>query len=109
MRTLRLLALAVIALPSLAHTQSRVPSIDDLINLRTLAGSRISPDGKWVAYGVNEADWTQDVYVTQLWVVNVASGERRQLSVVTGQPLDLVHEHARGEPVAALRDPAGRR
>ncbi len=61
-------------------TSGRVPTIDDLLNMKTLAGSRISPDGQWVAYGVSETDWTQDAYITQVWVVNVSTGERRQLT-----------------------------
>jgi len=79
MKTLRLF-LATLAAPACLLAQARVPGIDDLINLKTLAGARISPDGRWVAYGVSETDWAQDAYVTQLWVVNVASAERRQLT-----------------------------
>jgi dipeptidyl aminopeptidase/acylaminoacyl peptidase len=73
-------SLALCALSSAAIAQGKVPTIDDLITMKTLAGSRISPDGKWVAYGVSETDWTQDSYITQLWVANVATGERRQIT-----------------------------
>ena len=77
----RFLAVVSVALSATAAAQSsRVPSIDDLLNMKTLAGSRISPDGKWVAYGVGETDWTADAFITQLWVANVATGERRQLT-----------------------------
>jgi dipeptidyl aminopeptidase/acylaminoacyl peptidase len=79
MKTL-LLAAALVLAPALAAAQSRVPDIDALINLRTLAGSRVSPDGRWVAYGAGETDWAQDAFITQLWVANVATGERRQLT-----------------------------
>jgi dipeptidyl aminopeptidase/acylaminoacyl peptidase len=78
MRT-ALLAL-MFAVPVFAQSGSKVPTVDDLINMKTLAGSRISPDGKWVAYGVSETDWSQDSYITQVWVANVATGERRQLT-----------------------------
>lgn len=77
----KLLLIGALALTSsVAAAQTRVPSIDDLLNMKTLAGSRISPDGKWVAFGVGETDWTADLFLTQLWVANVATGERRQLT-----------------------------
>lgn len=84
----RRVVLAVFAFVTLASVPAaaqspaggRVPTIDDLLDLRTLAGSRISPDGRWVAYGAGETDWTQDAFITQLWVANVSSGERRQLT-----------------------------
>ena len=60
--------------------QNRVPSIDDLLNIKTLNGSRISPDGKWVAYSVTETDWKQDAYVGQIWLVNTSGGKPFQLT-----------------------------
>jgi len=73
-------ALLVALTAASAAAQSKVPSIDDLLNLRTVGGQRISPDGKWVAYTTGETDWTADAFITQVWVVNLASGERRQLT-----------------------------
>ena len=65
-------ALPVVLLLAFGFIQSppapRVPGIDDLLNLQTVAGVRISPDGKWVAYGVTSADFDQDAFVTQIWV-----------------------------------------
>ena len=51
-----------------------VPTIDDLLNLQTVAGARISPDGKWVAYGVVSTDFDQDAFVTQIWVAPTEGG-----------------------------------
>ena len=58
----------------------RAPTVDDLLGMATLGGANVSPDGKWVAYGVTTADLKQNAYVTRLWVVDVASGARRQLT-----------------------------
>lgn len=63
-----------------AIAQPKVPTVDDLINVRSIGGSRISPDGKWVAYTVTEADWKQDAFVTQIWLVNTSGGEPFQLT-----------------------------
>jgi dipeptidyl aminopeptidase/acylaminoacyl peptidase len=60
--------------------QPRIPTVDDLLSLESAGGSQLSPDGAWVAYTVTTTDWKADAFVGQLWVVNVASGERRQLT-----------------------------
>ena len=41
---------------------------------------QISPDGKWVVYGVTEADFEQDAFVTQLWAVPTSGGTPVQLT-----------------------------
>ncbi len=69
-----------ISLSLLAHAQRRTPSVDDLINVKSLGGAQISPDGRWVAYTVNETDWKQDAFVTHVWLVNTATGKNVQLT-----------------------------
>ena len=69
-------------LPALAGEQTgrRVPTIDDLLLVKSAGGATISPDGKWVAYTVTETDFKQDAYVTQIWLADVASGSLFQLT-----------------------------
>ncbi len=57
-----------------------VPTVDDLINVKSIGGAQISPDGKFVAYTVSETDWKQDAYVTHIWLANVATGKALQLT-----------------------------
>ncbi len=75
-------SLAVLfASPALAAGNGRrVPSVDDLLGVRTLAGTQISPDGRHVVFGVGQADFKQDAFVTQLWLVPTAGGEPLQLT-----------------------------
>jgi dipeptidyl aminopeptidase/acylaminoacyl peptidase len=63
-----------------ADPERRVPTVDDLLAIKTLGGARISPDGKWVAYGVNHADFKQDAFVSHLWLADTATGKSRQLT-----------------------------
>lgn len=63
-----------------ANAQRRIPTVDDLINVKTAGGAQISPDGKFVAYTVGETDWKQDAFVTQLWLADVATGKTLQLT-----------------------------
>jgi dipeptidyl aminopeptidase/acylaminoacyl peptidase len=59
---------------------TRPPTIDDLLMLKSAGGTQISPDGKWVAYAVTETDFKQDAYVTHLWLANTASGKTFQVT-----------------------------
>ena len=63
-----------------ADAQKRIPAVDDLINVKSLSGAQISPDGKWVVYSVDETDWKQDAYITHLWLANAATGRTLQLT-----------------------------
>ena len=65
--------LCVIAFASavLASDTPRVPTIDDLLAVKSLGGAQISPDGKWIAYTVLNSDFKQDAFVTQIWLVEV--------------------------------------
>ncbi len=57
-----------------------VPTIDDLLNLKRLTGAVISPDGRFVAYGVTETDWDQDASIRHLWIAETATGRTWQLT-----------------------------
>jgi dipeptidyl aminopeptidase/acylaminoacyl peptidase len=63
-----------------AETAKRVPTIEDLMALKSAGAARISPDGTRVAYTVTETDMDQDAYVTQVWLADVASGKAIQLT-----------------------------
>ena len=85
-----LVALACFVSPGLAEDKPRVPTIDDLLNIDSLGGARISPNGKWVAYLVTHTNFKQDAFVTHLWIVEPASGRKFQLTrgdKSTGDPI----------------------
>jgi dipeptidyl aminopeptidase/acylaminoacyl peptidase len=63
-----------------ADDQRRVPTIDDLLTLKTVGGTQISPDGKWIAYTISNGDFKQDAFVTQIWLVEMGSGRKFQLT-----------------------------
>src|SRR5689334_20679537 len=77
-KALPLLALMLFVSSGLA--QSHVPTIDDLLTLKSIGGAQISPDGKWVAYTVSNTDFKQDAFVTQIWIVNSDTGKSYQLT-----------------------------
>jgi dipeptidyl aminopeptidase/acylaminoacyl peptidase len=86
MRTLHLRRLTTAALLLLplcsrpAFAERHVPTIDDLLAISSVGAARISPDGARVAYTVTSTDLEQDAFVTQVWIVDVATGERVQIT-----------------------------
>jgi dipeptidyl aminopeptidase/acylaminoacyl peptidase len=79
-----LLSLLVLAtLVAFAADARRVPTVDDLLTIKSVGGTQISPDGKWVAYTVSYGDFKTDAFVTQIWLAQ--TGGRPD----TGRPLQL--------------------
>src|SRR5258708_11804116 len=71
-----MIALGVIAVPA----QHRVPTIDDLLTIKSVGGTQISPDGKWVAYTVGYGDFKQDAFINQIWLAQTETGRTFQLT-----------------------------
>jgi dipeptidyl aminopeptidase/acylaminoacyl peptidase len=72
-RASRALLVAMLLSTSLAparagESERRVPTIDDIMAVQLARGAELSPDGRFVAYGVIEADFKQDAFVTRLWL-----------------------------------------
>ncbi|MGA2115253.1 MAG: S9 family peptidase [Bryobacteraceae bacterium] len=56
------------------------PTIDESLGMKSVSGAQISPDGRFVAYTVQVANWDENDFVTQIWLANTATGERIQLT-----------------------------
>lgn len=48
--------------------------------MKSIGSPKISPDGKWVSYVVSETNWEENAYETEIWLTNVATGEKFQLT-----------------------------
>ena len=70
----------LLSLLPLGAAERRVPTVDDLLNMKSIGGPQISPDGTRIVYTQTEADFKQDAFVTQLWMADVKSGETTQLT-----------------------------
>src|ERR1700730_9813373 len=75
---LPLFALATVV--AFAADARRVPTLDDLLTIKSVGGTQISPDGKWVAYTVGYCDFKTDAFMTQIWLVESDSGRKFQLT-----------------------------
>jgi dipeptidyl aminopeptidase/acylaminoacyl peptidase len=64
---------------SIANAQ-HVPTLDDLLTLKSIGATQISPEGKWVAYTIGYGDFKQDAFITQIWLANSDTGKTFQLT-----------------------------
>jgi dipeptidyl aminopeptidase/acylaminoacyl peptidase len=65
---------------SLAQSERRVPTIEELLHLAYVGGVEISPNGKWIAYTVTQADFEEDEYLSQIWLAEVETKRTFQLT-----------------------------
>lgn len=56
------------------------PTIDESLSMKSAGGAQISPDGRYVAYLVTQTNWDENEFITQIWLANLATGERLQLT-----------------------------
>src|SRR5512146_2242423 len=65
---------------NLAAQTKHVPTFDEQLSLKRVGGARISPDGRFVVYGLTEANWKDNEYMTHLWLADLRSGRSFQLT-----------------------------
>jgi dipeptidyl aminopeptidase/acylaminoacyl peptidase len=64
----------------------RPMTFEDMMNMKRLGETAVSPDGKWLAYSVTTVDLKQNTKTAELWVQAIAGGDPFKLTV--GQPGD---------------------
>jgi dipeptidyl aminopeptidase/acylaminoacyl peptidase len=73
--------LLVLFLASFALAQSsKTPTLEQSLSMKSVASPRISPDGRFVAYQVQETNWEENAFENEIWIAVVATGERYQLT-----------------------------
>jgi len=73
--------LLVLFFASFALAQSsKTPTLEQSLSMKSVASPRISPDGRLVAYQVQETNWEENAFENEIWITVVATGERYQLT-----------------------------
>jgi dipeptidyl aminopeptidase/acylaminoacyl peptidase len=67
-------------LANLGWAQKRLPVLKDIYQIKDIAYFDISPDGEWVVYTVNKMHEKTDKVSTNLWMVNIATKKKKQLT-----------------------------
>ena len=63
-----------------APGSAQTPTIDQSLGMQSVQSAEISPDGRYVAYTVQQTDWEDDEFVQQIWIAALSTGERYQLT-----------------------------
>src|SRR2546421_952821 len=59
---------------------SSTPTIDQSLEWKNAFSPKISPDGKRVVYEVQKANWEDNAFDRNLWIVDIATGESHALT-----------------------------
>ena len=110
------LALGFSACSAGAQTVSKAPTIDQSLEMRSVAAPKLSPDGRHVVYEESRTNWEANAFETDLWLAEVATGESRLLTTATKSSSDAAWSPD-GRWIAFLSDrvapmagsPAGKR
>jgi dipeptidyl aminopeptidase/acylaminoacyl peptidase len=87
MRRACLIALLLFATFTSTQAQTKRPmTFEDMMHMKRLGATAVSPDGKWLGYSVTTVDLDQNTKRAELWVQAIAGGE--PLKVAVAQPGD---------------------
>ncbi len=78
--------LAVPFLSGQTAQPKRPMTFEDMMQMKRLGETAVSPDGKWLAYSVTTVNLDQNTKTAELWVQAIAGGEPQKLAV--GKPGD---------------------
>lgn len=59
---------------------AQTPTVEQSLNLRSAGSPRISPDGRYIAYQVQETNWEENAFETEIWIAVIATGECYRLT-----------------------------
>src|SRR5687767_9153884 len=74
-RLLAIVAVLLVGLCSVALSQNRSYTVDDLLKVRRVADPQLSPDGKRVAFTIGDVNFADNRVVNQIYVTSVNGGE----------------------------------
>ena len=61
-------------------------TFDDMMAMKRLGSTAVSPDGKWLGYSVTTVDLETNTKTSELWLQPIAGGDAKPLTA--GQPGD---------------------
>jgi dipeptidyl aminopeptidase/acylaminoacyl peptidase len=61
--------------PPMASPAKRPMTFQDMMQMRRLGDTDVSPDGKWLLYSVTDVDLAKNTRTPKLWIQPIAGGE----------------------------------
>jgi dipeptidyl aminopeptidase/acylaminoacyl peptidase len=82
MRIISLVLAALLAASAItAQTAKRPMTFEDMMHMKRLGDTAVSPDGKWLSYSVTTVDLEKNTKTPELWLQAIAGGEPVKLAV----------------------------
>jgi dipeptidyl aminopeptidase/acylaminoacyl peptidase len=101
---LRCLVFSLVCSFGIAAAQA--PTIDQSLEMRSVAAPALSPDGRRVVYEETRTNWEANAFETDLWLADAASGERHLLTLAAKSSNDAKWSPD-GRSIAFLSDRVG--
>ncbi|MGA8740651.1 MAG: S9 family peptidase [Terracidiphilus sp.] len=86
MRRSILFAILLAATLAPAQNTKRPMTFEDMMHMKRLGSTAVSPDGKWLGYSVTTVDLDKNTKTSELWLQPIAGGDAIKLAV--GRPGD---------------------
>ena len=74
-----------------------VPTIDESLSMKSVAGAQISPDGRYVAYTVQQANWDENDFVH----ADLDRRDRHRRALPADQRQEILQRRRNGRPIRA--------
>src|SRR4051794_41773442 len=93
-RSLLCFAFLAALFPSAFAQAKRPMTFEDMMAMKRLGETAVSPDGKWLAYSVTTVDLDKNTKTPELWLQKIEGGDAMKIAVT--QPGDGGPEFAPG-------------
>jgi len=79
-RLVAVVVVLLVGLCSVAFSQNRSYTVDDLLKVRRVNDPQLSPDGKHVAFTIGDVNFAENRVVNQIYVTSTGGGELKRLT-----------------------------
>ncbi|PYR30892.1 MAG: S9 family peptidase, partial [Acidobacteria bacterium] len=98
------LLMVVLCATAPAYAQKRAFTLEDLYRIRSIGDVQVSPDGARAVYTVTTSDLPRGKRTTHIWLLELASGQTRQLTWSDASTAPIFSPDGRSLAFVSTRD-----